>query len=65
LDNADVEYVYTVRRRGDGTAEFIVDSDPEEPGLPGDDFEGDEYEMTEAYRGVSIGGIRQYHAGVW
>lgn len=60
LDNADVEYVYTVRRRGDGTAEFIVDSDPEEPGLPGDDFEGDEYEMTEAYRGVSIATSEPY-----
>ena len=54
LENAGVEYVYIVRNRADGSSEFVVDSDPEEPGLPGDDFEGDEYEMSEAYKGVTI-----------
>ena len=54
LENAGVEYVYTVRFRDDGTSEFIVDSDPEDPGFPGDDFEGDEYEMTEAYKGRTV-----------
>ena len=54
LENAGVEYVYIVRNRADGSSEFVVDSDPEEPGLPGDDFEGDEYEMSEAYKGVTV-----------
>ena len=60
LENAGVEYVYTVRYRDDGTSEFVVDSDPEEPGLPGDDFEGDEYEMNEAYKGITIATSEPY-----
>ncbi len=60
LDNAGVEYVYTVRFREDGSSEFIVDSDPEEPGLPGEDFEGDEYEMIAAYNGVTIATSEPY-----
>ena len=54
LENAGVEYVYTVRQKADGGAEFIVDSDPEEPGLPGDEFESDEYEMSMAYKGETV-----------
>ena len=30
-DNADIEYIYTLRNVGDDQFEFIVDSDPEEP----------------------------------
>lgn len=42
LDNAGVEYVYTIRVKEGGGTEFVVDSDPDEPGLPGDEFEDDE-----------------------
>ncbi|MCR5254483.1 MAG: methyl-accepting chemotaxis protein [Acetatifactor sp.] len=38
LENSGFEYVYTIRENGDGF-EFVVDSDPENPGLIGDDFE--------------------------
>ena len=44
-DNAEVEYVYTVGLNESGNLMFIVDSDPEEPGLPGEDFEADEEEL--------------------
>ena len=60
LDNAGVEYVYTVRKTADGGAEFLVDSDPDEPGLPGDEFEGDDYEMGEAYKGITIATSEPY-----
>lgn len=42
-DNADIEYIYTLRHVGDDQFEFIVDSDPEEPAAV-----GDLCEMTEA-----------------
>ena len=42
-DNADIEYIYTLRNVGDDQFEFIVDSDPEEPAAV-----GDLCEMTEA-----------------
>ena len=44
-DNAEVEYVYTIGLNESGNLMFIVDSDPEEPGLPGEDFEADEEEL--------------------
>lgn len=50
LDNSGVEYVYTVRKNGNAM-EFVVDSDPEEPGLPGDEF-GD---ITEEIAGALAG----------
>ncbi|MBQ1548096.1 MAG: hypothetical protein IIZ61_06845 [Lachnospiraceae bacterium] len=47
FDNAGVEYVYTIKKNdsGDG-AVYVVDSDPEEPGLPGDEFEADDDTFT-------------------
>ncbi len=53
-DNSNAEYVYTVRKKADGSCEFVVDSDPEEPGLPGEDFEGDEEEIAAAYSGKTV-----------
>ena len=35
-DNADVEYIYTLRKTGDNQFIFVVDSDPEEPASIGD-----------------------------
>lgn len=35
-DNADVEYIYTLQRKADGSYIFVVDSDPEEPAAIGD-----------------------------
>ncbi len=41
LENGGSEYVYTIRPSGDAF-EFVVDSDPEEPGLIGDEFESED-----------------------
>lgn len=38
-DNADIEYIYTLRQVGAEQFEFIVDSDPEEPAAIGDECE--------------------------
>lgn len=38
-DNADIEYIYTLREVGDKTYEFVVDSDTEEPAAIGDEME--------------------------
>ncbi|MCR5398071.1 MAG: hypothetical protein K6E68_00895 [Lachnospiraceae bacterium] len=38
-DNSGCEYVYTERSAGSGAVEFVVDSDPEDPGLIGDEGE--------------------------
>ena len=38
-DNADIEYIYTLRQVGEGQFEFIVDSDPEEPAAIGEECE--------------------------
>ncbi len=35
-DNADIEYIYTLREVGEQMYEFVVDSDPEEPAAIGD-----------------------------
>lgn len=53
-DNSNAEYVYTVRYRDDKSCEFVVDSDPDEPGMPGEDFEGDEAEIALAYSGKTV-----------
>ncbi len=50
LENAGVEYVYTVRREGDKTV-FVVDSDPEDPGLLGDECEAIIDEIERAFAG--------------
>lgn len=42
-DNADLEYIYTLRRLDDGMVVFVVDSDTEEPAAI-----GDECELTDA-----------------
>ncbi len=38
-DNADIEYIYTLRRVGEEQFIFVVDSDPEEPAAIGDECE--------------------------
>lgn len=38
-DNADIEYIYTLRQVGEEEFVFVVDSDPEEPGAIGDECE--------------------------
>lgn len=42
-DNAELEYIYTLRQLPDGSVIFVVDSDPEEPAAI-----GDECELTDA-----------------
>lgn len=53
LENSGVEYVYTVKKDESGKLVFAVDSDPDEPGLPGDDFEADDPEIDEAFGGAT------------
>lgn len=38
-DNADIEYIYTLREVGEQIYEFIVDSDPEEPAAIGEELD--------------------------
>lgn len=38
-DNAELEYIYTLRQLDDGTVIFVVDSDTEEPAAIGDECE--------------------------
>lgn len=51
LDNSGVEYVYTIRKGDSGAAEFVVDSDPDEPGLPGEEFGDSSEELERAFAG--------------
>jgi len=44
-DNAELEYIYTLRELEDGTVVFVVDSDTEEPAAI-----GDECEMTDGLK---------------
>ncbi len=54
VDDADIEYIYTMRKRNDGTVEFVVDADEEEPGAIGEEYESYD-EIEEAFAGkVSI-----------
>lgn len=41
-DNADIEYIYTLRKVGEDMFEFVVDSDTEEPAAIGDECEATE-----------------------
>ena len=41
-DNADIEYIYTLRQVGEEAFEFIVDSDTEEPAAIGDECDATE-----------------------
>lgn len=51
LDNSGVEYVYTLGLDGSEHAVFLVDSDPDEPGMPGDDFGDWSEELAGAFSG--------------
>ena len=53
LDNSGVEYVYTIRKNASGSTDFVVDSDPEDPGLPGEEFEDISEEMAAAFAGTT------------
>ncbi len=59
LENSGVEYVYTVRRDGDVTV-FVVDSDPEDPGLLGDECEEITPEIERAFKGETTVGAEPY-----
>lgn len=48
-----MEYCYIIRENKDGGFSFVVDSDPEEPALPGDDFGDDSEDLQEAMKGVT------------
>lgn len=50
LENGGLEYVYSIRLRDDGSAEYVVDPDPEEPTEIGEDFD-EEPAMEEAFTG--------------
>ncbi|MBO4377125.1 MAG: hypothetical protein IKY04_03660 [Lachnospiraceae bacterium] len=52
-DYGGVEYAYTVRSTGQG-AEFVVDSDPEEPADIGEEFGDDSAELKQALSGKSV-----------
>lgn len=47
-DNAEIEYIYTLRQNESGGFEFIVDSDLEEPAAIGDECEATE-QLEEAF----------------
>ena len=54
LENGGVEYTYTVRKTSGGV-EYVVDSDPEAPGMPGEDFgESDSEEIVQAFQGRTV-----------
>ena len=53
-DNSDVEYVYTIRKNEEGSNVFVVDSDPDEPGLPGEDFGDESDDVDRAFGGESV-----------
>ncbi|MBR1742487.1 MAG: hypothetical protein IJ733_11605 [Lachnospiraceae bacterium] len=50
LENGGVEYVYSIRQREGGGAEYVVDPDPQEPTEIGEDFDEEEAEV-EAFQG--------------
>ena len=57
LENAGVEYVYTVKKADSGYV-YVVDSDPEEPGVAGDEYDcGESGEaLDKAYAGETTSG---------
>ncbi|MBO4396071.1 MAG: methyl-accepting chemotaxis protein [Eubacterium sp.] len=55
LDNGGVEYVYTIKKGGSGYV-YIVDSDPDEPGVAGDDFDDSGEALEKAYAGETTSG---------
>ena len=54
-NNSGAEYVYTTRVVKEGVVEFVVDSDPDEPGLIGDEYDYNDAIAT-AYGGTSTVG---------
>lgn len=48
-DNAEIEYIYTLRQVGDEKFEFVVDADTEEPAAIGDECEATEA-MIKAFK---------------
>ncbi|MCR5754439.1 MAG: hypothetical protein K6G30_06480 [Acetatifactor sp.] len=60
LENADVEYVYTIRKSSSGGTEFAVDSDPENPGLAGDAFDADAEDVNAVFSGRAVVNDKPY-----
>lgn len=52
LDNTDIEYLYTLKQDSNGDVYFVVDSDSEDPGLPGEKYIGDEFAYNKAFAGL-------------
>ena len=52
LDNTDLEYLYTLKQDSNGDVYFVVDSDSEDPGLPGEKYIGDEFAYNKAFAGL-------------
>lgn len=50
VDDADLEYIYTMRKNEAGDVEFVVDADEEEPAAIGEEYETYE-EIEEAFTG--------------
>lgn len=50
VDDADLEYIYTMRKNDAGDVEFVVDADEEEPAAIGEEYETYE-EIEEAFTG--------------
>lgn len=53
LEKGGLEYVYSLRLREDGSAEYVVDPDPEEETEIGEDFD-EEPAMQEAFQGKTV-----------
>ena len=50
LTDDDITYIYTMRKRDDGSIEFVIDADEEDPGVIGEDYETYE-QIDEAFAG--------------
>lgn len=55
LENGGVEYAYTIKKTDSGYA-YIVDSDPDEPGVAGDEFDDSGAHLENAYAGETTTG---------
>ena len=55
LENGGVEYAYTIKKSDAGYV-YIVDSDPEEPGVAGDEFDDSGEHLDRAYAGETTTG---------
>ncbi|MCR5623781.1 MAG: methyl-accepting chemotaxis protein, partial [Lachnospiraceae bacterium] len=53
-DNNSIEYVYTIRKTSDDSFIYVVDADPDEPALVGDEFSDPYKNYVEAYEGEAI-----------